>query len=130
MTSYFCVLRPPAGRGSCVAAPHATADSYSDGPAPWGEVEGERIALILPRAAMERRRAEIPAAIKFWDSVVASHHRLATPPYGRRRERVVVDRQLSAGCANAPPAPLSQPPGTSLLNRHSGIVPLLPPPRC
>jgi hypothetical protein len=47
-------------------APHATAADFVDGPAQWGEAEGERIILCLPRAIMERDsdRESIPAAVR------------------------------------------------------------------
>uniref|UniRef100_A0A7S1MBV2 Peptidase M60 domain-containing protein n=1 Tax=Neobodo designis TaxID=312471 RepID=A0A7S1MBV2_NEODS len=69
------------------------------GNAPWGEVEGEKVILTLPAAVIEdaERRGDLRAGIDFWDAVVRSHHRLATPPYGGRKERIVCDVQLSVG---------------------------------
>lgn len=82
-----------------VAAPRASREvgGFVDAEAPWGEAEGQLISFCVPRAVMKKWGAAIPAALDFWDAVVASHHRLATPPYGRRRERVVVDEQLNCG---------------------------------
>jgi hypothetical protein len=69
------------------------------GTAPWGEVEGDRFIMSLPTEEIEAAedRGDLRSAVDFWDSVIATHHRLATPPYGARKERIVCDVQLSHG---------------------------------
>ncbi len=50
--------------GGCAAAPRATAGAglEADGPAPWGEAEGERVVLTVPRAALIAGRDAVARA--------------------------------------------------------------------
>ena len=63
----------------------------------WAEIAGEHIIFTSPSHCV--RKLEDPGmVISFWDSVVKGHHKLrGTNPSDFRRERVVNDRQPSAG---------------------------------
>lgn len=54
------------------------------------------LARTLPRAAIVAA-TDLTAAVAFWDAVLDAHHSLAAPPYGTRRERLVVDTQVLQG---------------------------------
>ena len=65
-------------------------------PGPWAELQGRRLILTVPSAAV--RDLDDPGALlTWWDRVVASHDALAQVPLGARPERFVADVQLSAG---------------------------------
>jgi len=65
-------------------------------PGPWAELQGRRLILTVPSAAV--RALDDPATLlAWWDRVVASHDALAQLPLGARAERVVADVQLSGG---------------------------------
>ncbi|KAJ9449929.1 putative lipoprotein AcfD-like protein [Diplonema papillatum] len=85
----------------CFNAPYFTKSDqqFVDGPAPWGEVEADKVILTLPKAVITRaaNSGSLAAAADYWDAVVSSHHKLAAPPYGGRKERIVCDQQLSVG---------------------------------
>lgn len=66
-------------------------------PAPWSELEADRVILTIPSevAAGVRDPARVLA---FWDRVLAAQASLAGGrPHPRRKERIVVDIQISAG---------------------------------
>ncbi len=68
--------------------------------APWGELEGKRIIFSLPTSVLAT--VEDPAPIlEFWDSVVDSYEQLDPQPARPRKQRVVSDRQISAGYMHA-----------------------------
>jgi hypothetical protein len=84
-----------------ICAPHCGPDTgytFVDGAAPWGEVSGEKVAFCLPRDVIVSRVQSLGKVAKWWDRVIESHHALTAPPYGHRKERFVVDVQLSLGC--------------------------------
>ncbi len=66
-------------------------------PAPWAELEGEHVVLMVPADAV--RGLEDPSALLgFWDEVLAAEAELAAMPLPRpRKERIQLDRQISAG---------------------------------
>jgi hypothetical protein len=57
---------------------------FVDGPAPWGEVTGEKFSIFLPRHEIEASftAGRIAEAIQYWDDAVMHQHSLAKPPYG------------------------------------------------
>jgi hypothetical protein len=66
-------------------------------PAPWGELATEKIILTLPSDVL--RTIEDPAALlAFWDEVIDAEDFLAGwPARARPPERIVIDRETSAG---------------------------------
>jgi hypothetical protein len=88
-----------------IAAPHfvlgqtsvANWKEMQRSPAPWGEIEGERLVLSLPTEAL--RACENPAEVaRFWDEIVRAHENLLGEPIAaRRKERFVPDVQISLG---------------------------------
>jgi hypothetical protein len=85
-----------------VAAPRyvrgeTTDPSWAEAPAPWAELEGEHVVLMLPRGAAAE--VEDPEALlALWDAVMEAQAALASMPLPRaRKERIQLDRQISAG---------------------------------
>jgi hypothetical protein len=65
-------------------------------PAPWAELAGHKLILSLPSDQV--RRLEDPqAVVAFWDAVVAAQDELAAVTDRVSPERIVLDRQISAG---------------------------------
>ncbi|WP_165073242.1 M60 family metallopeptidase [Paludisphaera rhizosphaerae] len=65
-------------------------------PAPWAELAGNNVIFTVP--AELARRVDDPAPLMtFWDEVVAMQDALAVSPPRRSPERIVCDRQISAG---------------------------------
>ena len=65
-------------------------------PAPWAELEGDYIILSVPSKTI--RHLDNPTdVVSYWDRVMVSHCDLAGCPLPKRKERVVVDQQISAG---------------------------------
>ena len=65
-------------------------------PAPWGELAGKHVILSLPSTIL--RALEHPREVTdYWDGVVVSHCELKAVCPPSRRERLVVDVQISAG---------------------------------
>ena len=65
-------------------------------PAPWGELAGRNMILHFP-AAQVRELADPTALLEWWDRVVAAQDELVGWPLRTEQERVVPDRQISAG---------------------------------
>ena len=86
------VLQDPESRGQWNARRGA--------PAPWAELEGQHVILSVPSAAI-RALADPAPVLQWWDGVVASHCALAGCALPARRERIVPDRQISAGYMHA-----------------------------
>ena len=64
--------------------------------APWAELGGKHVIISLPSASI--RHIEHPKAVTdFWDSVVVCHASLKACDPPLRRERLVLDVQISAG---------------------------------
>ncbi|MFN3729737.1 MAG: M60 family metallopeptidase [Fimbriimonadaceae bacterium] len=85
-------------RGQTSAADWATERRY---PAPWAELEGERVVLSLP-ASVVQQLDDPTELVEFWDTVADLCADLATWPRERsRKERFVTDRQISAGYMHA-----------------------------
>ena len=89
-----------------VEAPRFVAGTHSDGdwtgglrdaPAPWAELEADGLVLTVPSA--EIRDLDDPTALMaFWDDVMDAQASLAAiSPDRVRAERIVTDRQISAG---------------------------------
>lgn len=70
-------------------------------PAPWAELQSEKIIITLPSENV--RKLDDPTDLmKFWDRVADACADLATIPRDRRRpERYVTDVQISAGYMHA-----------------------------
>jgi hypothetical protein len=65
-------------------------------PAPWAELVGRNMILHVP--ASQIREMDDPAPLlEWWDNVVAQQDRLVGWPARTLQERVVPDRQISAG---------------------------------
>lgn len=92
-----------------VEAPHFVAGKTSPAewerlrklPVPWGELESSKIVLTLPGPVL--RGVDDPEEVlAFWDRVMDACADLAGLPRGRERpERIVTDRQISAGYMHA-----------------------------
>lgn len=65
-------------------------------PAPWAELGGRNLIFTVP-SDLARRVDDPESLMKFWDEVVADQDALASSPPRRSPERIVVDRQISAG---------------------------------
>ncbi len=69
-------------------------------PAPWGELVGRNMILHVPAAQL--RAMDDPAPLlEWWDKVVAAEDGLVGWPVRTAQERVVPDRQISAGWMHA-----------------------------
>lgn len=76
-------------------------DRIRNAPAPWAELQGEKIILTLPSEHV--RKLDDPAELmRFWDRVADACADLAAIPRERKRpERYVADVQISAGYMHA-----------------------------
>jgi hypothetical protein len=90
---------------NAVAAPHFVLgktdlakwrDEIRNAPAPWAEIEGKLLIVALP-AANVRTLDDPDEAAKFWDRVVAAEDDLGAVVDRTSPERLVLDRQISAG---------------------------------
>jgi hypothetical protein len=65
-------------------------------PAPWAELQGEKVIFTVPSSHV--RALEDPEALlQLWDRAVRAEEELACRPARKRPERIVADRQISAG---------------------------------
>ncbi|MCX7049215.1 MAG: M60 family metallopeptidase [Candidatus Sumerlaeota bacterium] len=93
-----------------VAAPYFVRDKTSreewiakirNRPAPWAELEGHNLILTVPSEVV-RTLDDPEALMKFWDDVLdADADMSARPKLRERPERMVTDRQISAGYMHA-----------------------------
>ncbi len=85
-------------------------------PAPWAEIEGN--SVIFSVETMEARGiANIVALVEFWDGVLAAMADLEGSSHDRvRKERFVLDRQISAGALH------SGYPIMGHLHHHDGLL--------
>ncbi|MCB9683205.1 MAG: hypothetical protein H6733_17195 [Alphaproteobacteria bacterium] len=66
-------------------------------PAPWGELVGDRVVLTLPSDVLATI-GDAQGLVDYWDAVLDAEADLAAIDRDRvRKERLVVDRQISAG---------------------------------
>ena len=65
-------------------------------PAPWAELEGRRVVFTVPASAI-RELVDPEPLIRLWDRLVESQEALISHPRRPRLERIVADRQISAG---------------------------------
>jgi len=65
-------------------------------PAPWGELVGHNMILHFP-ASQVRQMDDPTPLLEWWDKVVAAEDHLVGWPERTEQERVVPDRQISAG---------------------------------
>jgi hypothetical protein len=71
-----------------------------ESPAPWGEIEGKRIIFTMQTSKL--RKLKDPAvALAFWDQVIDLYEKLDPQPPRSRKQRVVFDRQISAGALHS-----------------------------
>jgi enhancin-like peptidase M60 family/peptidase M60-like protein len=76
--------------------PAAWRASIRSRPAPWAELAGDRVVLTVPSGLV--RSLEDPASLmKLWDRVVEAQDTLAHLPPRKQPERILADRQISAG---------------------------------
>ena len=65
-------------------------------PAPWGELVGRNMILHFPSSQVRQMDDPTPL-LEWWDKVVAAQDHLVGWPARTEQERVVPDRQISAG---------------------------------
>lgn len=65
-------------------------------PAPWAELETSKIILTIPSKAI-RKLNDPKDLMTLWDRVLDCYRELGTRPLPKRPERMVSDRQISAG---------------------------------
>lgn len=70
--------------------------SIRNRPAPWAELAGKRVIFSVP-ANLIRQLDDPEPLMEWWDSVVESQVGFARTSKMERPERIVVDRQISAG---------------------------------
>ncbi|MBP7634723.1 M60 family metallopeptidase [Candidatus Ozemobacteraceae bacterium] len=71
-----------------------------DAPAPWAELQCDRIVLTMPSA--EIRSLDDPKPLmEFWHKVLGWYVDLGARPLDRRPQRIVTDRQISNGWLHA-----------------------------
>lgn len=89
-----------------------------DHPAPWAEIEGNRVIFSVSSA--EARNLEDPVELmNFWDQVLDAMADLEGSPHERaRKERFTLDRQISAGALH------SGYPIMGHMNHHDGLLDL------
>ncbi len=69
-------------------------------PAPWGELQCERVTLTLPSEFL--RSIEDPKPLmEFWNKMIGYYVELGSRPLDRRPQRFVADRQISVGWMHA-----------------------------
>ncbi len=71
-------------------------ESIRNRPAPWAELAGHRVILTVP-TALVRRLDDPEPLLQWWDAVFASQAAFAHAGPRERPERIVADRQISAG---------------------------------
>lgn len=67
-----------------------------DAPAPWAELQCDRIILTVPSAEI-RSLGDPKPLMEFWHKVLGWYVDLGTRPLDRRPQRIVTDRQISNG---------------------------------
>jgi hypothetical protein len=65
-------------------------------PGPWAELQGEKLILTLPSSHV-RALDDPEAVLKLWDRAVRAQEELVGRTDRKRPERIVTDRQISAG---------------------------------
>lgn len=77
-----------------------TADDWSQrrvAPSPWAELEFDNIILTVPSKAV-RDLEQVDELAKLWNNIMKTVAELATtPPKFPRKERIVIDVQISRG---------------------------------
>lgn len=95
--------------GGAVAAPRfvlgqttlAQWQVVREAPGPWAELEGQRIVLTVPSDAV-RKLADPTSVLTLWDKVMDADADLSALPHDRpRKERIVLDREISAGALHS-----------------------------
>ncbi|MCL2745428.1 MAG: M60 family metallopeptidase [Planctomycetaceae bacterium] len=65
-------------------------------PGPWAELASDRLIITVP-AHLIRELDNPKAVMEFWNDVLDGHASLAAWTHRKRPERIVADRQISAG---------------------------------
>lgn len=76
--------------------PESWRETLREAPAPWAELAGEKLILTLPSRNV-RALDDPEAVVRFWDAVVTAQDELAAVTDRSSPERIVLDRQISAG---------------------------------
>ena len=88
------VIQPYFVRNKTTAAEWAT---LRDAPAPWAELQGDKVILTVPSMVVRTLR-DPSALVAYWDEVADAAADLYAIPHERRRqERYCVDVEISAG---------------------------------
>jgi hypothetical protein len=111
---YIEMLQPASGEVRCTISNAAEAPRFvlgkttreewlasRDAPAPWGELESDRVIVSVPSSAL--RGLDDPTALmEFWNAISDAHAALAMIPMPPPRpHRFVADVQISAGYMHA-----------------------------
>jgi len=76
--------------------PVANWKTLRNAPAPWGELVGRNMILHFPSSQI-RAMDDPTLLLEWWDKVIAAQDALVGWPARKAQERVVPDRQISAG---------------------------------
>ncbi len=76
--------------------PVAAWKTFRNAPAPWGELVGHNMILHFPSSQIRAMDDPTPL-LEWWDKVIAAEDSLVGWPARAAQERVVPDRQISAG---------------------------------
>ncbi|MDR1270678.1 MAG: M60 family metallopeptidase [Planctomycetaceae bacterium] len=89
-------------------------------PAPWGELASDRVILSLPSQHL-RELDDPDAVMEFWNKVLDDDAELCGSPVKRERpERIVCDRQISAGSLHSGyPVMTHMDAGKEFINLHN-----------
>lgn len=86
----------PAGRFILGETDPADWRKALDAGAPWAEFEGKSMILTVP--ASEARKVKDPVAlVSLWEHILSLYRELDGRPLPKKAERMVADRQISAG---------------------------------
>ena len=80
--------------------PEAWRKTIRDRPGPWAEFANSKIVFTLP--STDARAIDDPTKVlEFWERVLDLYAELGQRPLAKRRQRMVPDRQISAGWLHA-----------------------------
>lgn len=94
-------------------------EKVRDAPAPWGELVGHNMILHFPSEQVRGMNDPTPL-LEWWDKVVAAEDALVGWPPRTVQERVVPDRQISAGAMHS-----GNPPSTGAFDQLTPFIVLL-----
>lgn len=76
--------------------PETWRKSIRKAPAPWAELQAKRVVLSVPSEVV-RELDDPQSLLEFWDEILDMCAELGARPLGGRPQRIVTDRQISAG---------------------------------